>query len=719
MKRFLILLTILALTPGLSGFSQNLATDTLRPRYGGFAGYGLNLHSANFSRLPGVDNCCPLFETGSGSGLSIGALIEYPLGDYFLIGARAGYFSKSGLLSKEQDLPIMIDLQDATGTVEHSVDAGLATLSLQPELSYRIIKYGYIRLGARAGIYMQKSYDQKEEIVSPSNRGVFADTRQRTRNVKSGDIEEVSSMDLSIVAGFGYELPLNKKGTLILSPEVYYVHGLTDVTTETEWKVSSLTGGISIKYSPFETVRMKKYFKFIDTTRKRSELISEKIIVAGQTRLKERLEESADTVFTIAETYRTDTLMIPIVKKTPPPPPKIEKPEFETELAIIGNHGGGLRLPADKIEMKTQYRKEVYPLLPYVFFAEESAQIPARYDKLSAGANFNIDDISPNPVVFHHNVLNIIAERLKSSQTAKLYIKGYTDPTTEPNDCELARQRAEAVRDYLSENRGVNEDKLIVSVGLENCYPVDVTKSPWEDGFAENRRVETSSNDDAILSPVKAERYLYPLSIKPPELEIVAQSTPGEEFQKWDISITHGGKTIYRNSGYSATDTLRIDLYDLNPQNFSADEPIVATITATSKSGETKTAARKIALEKKIDDYEVESLTLTLFKVSQATLDRRLKNEIRAFIEGLAETTNIHVTGYCDRLGDKEANLELSKTRAQEVEQFINYFAPKAEIENVDGVGSNKFPPGVRSYDTPEERFMSRTVEIEIRKKRD
>ena len=55
------------------------AQSTSTERYGVFGGYSINFHTADFRALPGVPNCCPKFENGTGGGFAIGALYEFSI----------------------------------------------------------------------------------------------------------------------------------------------------------------------------------------------------------------------------------------------------------------------------------------------------------------------------------------------------------------------------------------------------------------------------------------------------------------------------------------------------------------------------------------------------------------------------------------------------------------------------------------------------------------
>ncbi|PKL80639.1 MAG: hypothetical protein CVV25_03820 [Ignavibacteriae bacterium HGW-Ignavibacteriae-4] len=115
--------------------------------YGFFTGLNYNMYSSDFSTLPGVPCCSPLFDNATGVGLSIGLLadfqtnniLEYSGFDFRLsfdmLDAEYNILEpKAGNVIK-QDL---IDLNDPSKTpiddvaINHNLLIGLSIISLEP-----------------------------------------------------------------------------------------------------------------------------------------------------------------------------------------------------------------------------------------------------------------------------------------------------------------------------------------------------------------------------------------------------------------------------------------------------------------------------------------------------------------------------------------------------------------------------------------------------------
>lgn len=231
------------------------AQDSLRSRYGIYIHDNLNFHAANFQQLPGVPNCCPRFETGFGTGVGGGAMIELPLNRATLFSLRAGVHSMSGVLSAIETTTVIINNTPQAGEFTHTVDASIMTLGLEPLVRYRLFHGLFLSAGAEGAFVVTKNYSQQEQITKPDGVGTFVDaqgndTHSRIRNVVRGSIPTAASFVASLVGGISYEVPMNNTGTLIGAVEMFYNYPLGYFSKDLLWKVSTLSVGVAVKYSP-------------------------------------------------------------------------------------------------------------------------------------------------------------------------------------------------------------------------------------------------------------------------------------------------------------------------------------------------------------------------------------------------------------------------------------------------------------------------------------
>lgn len=755
-SNFMKLILILVCFFTISNNKVFASGDTLRPRYGANFGLGMNLHSAMFKGLPGVPSCCPNYTSANGISPYFGLFYQKDFSDNFYIGANLGYNSINGDFLVEEANLVAINNEVVNGVSEHSLKTSFGTINFSPYISYKIDDNLFVKLGLSLMIPISKSYEQKEELKSPSEKGVFYDpksnTKSRTRNVSSGDIIDVASTFMSLNVGVSYDLPLNTQKTSFLSPELSFSYGMTNYVKDLEWKSSAIKLGVNYTLSPFETIYIELQDGKIDTIKKEYDYFRPKKVVEGIAISREDKKESKDTVFTTNFYRRTDTLFYPA---NPPinlrtPDPNVDKPATYSEvvkpkpamklrkeeninLDLICRH-----VDADKVEkpdltdvkVQVEVNKDVYPIIPYIFFEEQSPVIPNRYIILDKASNFDMNEIEPSPIEYHRNNLNIIGARMKQNPNYKITIKGYTDPSTENGNCNLAKLRAESVRNYLTSRFNIEAERLVIKVSEQNCIPNDITRSQSDEGYAENRRVEIEANDPLLLSSVSYKKYVRPDQLDPATIEIVpsgeivqqeifeengnVNSSKNVAISKWDIELSQDDKIFMTNSFTSPLSKIDFKWKNKDIRLLEDGKPVKVKFTAYSNSGSSKTIEKEYPVSKDTLKYEKENLTLTVFGVSQFTIDERNKKDVKNFMKNLSSDAEIIVIGYSDNLGDYNDNKRLASTRANSVKDYIRSIAPNAKIKETKATGSDTYPPGVNSYMTPEERFICRTVEIQI-----
>lgn len=241
---FAILLTLLA-SPLHAQVAEADAQPT--PGYGVFGNAHFNMHTADFRALPGVPSCCPRYSDGDGSGFGLGLLYEIPLATRVSLALRGSYATHGALLLSRETTTVGIGGEATEAIIEHSLDAGLSSLGLEPLLGYRVFGALSFHAGARFAAVLGKRYEQREELIEPN--GTF-ENGMRIRNDLSGDIPEASSIFAALVTGISYTLPMNEQGTLSLRPELLYSIGLTPVVSDRTWSANAARAGLSLVYAP-------------------------------------------------------------------------------------------------------------------------------------------------------------------------------------------------------------------------------------------------------------------------------------------------------------------------------------------------------------------------------------------------------------------------------------------------------------------------------------
>ncbi len=224
--------------------------DLLRPQLGIFTDYDLNFTVTNIRELPGVPNCCNQFNDGFGYGFNAGISAKYPVAEHILLGLNIGYFNLGSNLIEEEEKEIIIDEEYSEALIEHTIESNVSIIGFGSDVNFRLFDGLHIFAGLMGGIVIDNSFDQYEKLMEPKNQGTFENGR-RIRNEISGQIPNTNKFMLFVKTGLYYDLPLNERKTLILSPEIIFSSALTSLINNEEWMINSLTIGISLKYSPF------------------------------------------------------------------------------------------------------------------------------------------------------------------------------------------------------------------------------------------------------------------------------------------------------------------------------------------------------------------------------------------------------------------------------------------------------------------------------------
>ncbi|OGU11881.1 MAG: hypothetical protein A2X61_10225 [Ignavibacteria bacterium GWB2_35_12] len=706
---------VFILTISCSVLSSQLINDPykLNPRYGLFGQYGYNWHDSKINSLPNIKNCCAGLNNGTGDGYGFGLLFEMPLTNWLLLGVRANYFDKSGKFDLRFDTLVQNGQSQFNAKIDREFKAKLSTFSFSPMFSLKSVGRLFFHIGANAGIYLENSFEQYDKIVQPSNM-VFIENNGKELKA-NGKIFNVNSFDVSAIAGLSYEILLNQSGSLLLAPEVFFTYGITPVigennwTSNNKWKINSLYAGISLKYSPERLIELKRKNYLIDTITIQSNKYSAKYLSPGEPVITQREIENRDTIVYLEEISRVDTLYLPTSGGA----------NLIANIGLYETDSAGKRLsPVTSFNATVQLRRDIYPVLPYVFFEHNTSKIPERYYLLSQNNTFSETELEPNSVIYHRNVLNIIGRRMVDNPTSKITLSGTTDPTTEKINCTLANQRAKTVKDYLVNTFNIEESRITINPPLNNCHPEFRTISQSEFGYSENRRVEIESSSPELLAPVQGNYYLEPLKVEPTLVMYDPQGSSKEGVNRWMLTSSIFDKVITNEGKKSKPQAVYYDVIPKDFRSMSATAPLSISYKLFDDKDEAALSMRNVKINRDTVDTLIERLILPLFDVSQFILESLYRNQIKEFLKILDGNSTMSILGYCDFLGTDRTNEYLSEMRAREISNTVRSLMTFAKITKIEGMGATKYPLGIYSYSTPEERFLSRTVEIEIMKMR-
>ncbi len=641
----------------LFGTVRTQAQQDLEPAShseGIYGGINLNLHGADFSKLPGIPNCCPKFTSGTGTGLAVGLMYEMPLRSWLFAHSRLGFSVLDAVLSEDELITIIVGNQLSTARVRHEIRSELSLISFDPMAGFAVSDMFRVYVGLSGGLFLAGRFEQDEQLVEPASFGTFENGR-RTRNEYSGDIPEQLPYQVSALTGARYLLPLDAEKTLFLSPEIWYYYALSPVVSGLDWKAHQVRFALSITYSP--------------------------------------------------------------TAEPGPPPPKVTLPEIlpsppRPTIIAFGVDSTGAEFPEPHVQVEEFTYTELHPLLPYIFFDENTSRIPGRYHMLTVeeANSFSIQKIrSRNSLDIYYHLLNIVGKRMRENPDASITVVGCnSDEGREKDNLVLSRNRAMAVRRYLNEVWDIPKSRMKIEA---RNLPEVATNHTIFDGIQENRRVEIHSDEFAILEPVLTREVSLRVS---PDLIRFKAGAEVDSVSRWELRLVQGNQLVDIVSGEGRVPA-NID-WRLPVERVHETTPIRYYLTLyfpgkTAVQSEEESLPLKYLTiemkkrERKRDRY-IERYSLILFPFNRANVDglnSRILEMVTARIRPDAEVT---IEGFTDRIGEERYNSELSLKRAREVARNLG----------VDRVSVQGWGESLPLFDNnlPEGRNYNRTVIITV-----
>ncbi|MGQ9819665.1 MAG: OmpA family protein [Candidatus Kapaibacteriales bacterium] len=631
---------------------------------------GLNFHIADFKGIdfPNIPSCCPRFETGFGLNYSFGGIFNYPLGEQIGLQVRTGYENLSATLKKkEKEYFSTTEQAGVWGEFEHSVKSKINSATTILLITYRLNQQINLHFGPSLYFLIKKDYEQKEEIINPSF-GVFAIERTRVRNFSNGTIPNSNSIILGGSVLISYLLPINKYSTVFLVPEASANFGFSKIMKTDSWQPFSLTLGASIIYAPRKTKVIKP----------------------------------------------------PAPPPINPPLPEMPKPPLsptlEASITAVSVDQSGRESPVTVLKIEEYLSTKMHPLLGYIFFDDNSYEIPQRYIKLSPNEtrNFNIKKLYGfGTLEIYYNILNIIGKRVSQFPQSELIIIGCnSNQGFEENNILLSRSRAETVKNYFVNVWGISPERIKVEA---RNLPENPSNPNDPDGIAENRRVEIVANIPQIFEPLIVEDTLR--EVNPPTFRFKPIVRTSIGIDRWELitSQSQGIVKIFTGTGEIPSEIQWEVAYE--QKNIpKLDEPLNYKLVVVDKDNkvwesqiqqlpvEITTVEKKII--EQVADKQIDRFSLILFGFGQSEIvgDNLKIAEIAK--QRIKSTSTVKIEGFTDRIGNEQANLELSQKRANATAKVLN-----VDPKFARGLGETRL---LYNNDLPEGRFYCRTVNIEI-----
>lgn len=365
------------------------------------------------------------------------------------------------------------------------------------------------------------------------------------------------------------------------------------------------------------------------------------------------------------------------------------------------------------VRLTAERQDLTFMIMPTIFFDSGSAAMPARYRQIPSkfeykGATENIAQHEVNL-----DILNIMGQRMDSlSET--IIVRGFADESSEGGSCDLARARAVGVVSYLTQIWGINPERIRIEVGTGSCSPDPASFGGNPRGRAENRRVEFLSEDYQYFMPVEKINFVTKPSwdMSKATVNIVDTEDPVSE---WEITYSQSDRVLEARRGLGTFKPTTLSLSDQTLDSLNRD-PIVVTFHLKTISGNETDAELEIPVDKLDRIRKFENLSLAMFAVRSTDLSARDLELLKLFASRLDAGDRVAILGYSDDLGNPQRNQQLSQRRAESVATLLRSLRPDCVVTRVEGLASTRYPIGVDSYELPELRFMSRTVQLVVEK---
>lgn len=678
MKKILSFIILLFSLTVAMAESDSIAS-TLKPYFE----YMLIHHEPRFDKIPEIEYCCPgKTDINNGSGWGAGLKYELALPNSMFLGLKFGVYSYDAVMGANEWKKIRIGDAVEDMLIRHHTIFDFTNLHINPYLKLNLFYNVSIFAGGYASPYLAKKYEIYEEIIKPENK-VFEDTKTRTRNHQSDNYKGEMGLWGGMNFGIAYDLYLFED-QVFLSPEISYNLGLNNAVNRLDWEVNSLNFGLNLgfnfhKHRKIQDIR--SIFYTIDTVYVRSKFYKD-IYVRGA--------ELIDSTIKLRENIRETRVFITRIDTL------FRGRKYEISLSMSN--------PDLTIEIRKANQE--FQNLNVIFFKPETAELLDRYE-LIGPSDFNLDSVPASAIDIHYNLLNIIGYRM-SQCDAIITLVGESDSL---NSRELIDSRFRVISDYLAKTWNIEKKRIKTKIS----HARRKAKNKHDERYIEEmNKIRISTNDLSILSPIKKVNFDEIKQFSPEQANINVNLDEYMEISGFHLMMYQGKRMILEEEGDGAKETFTVPFNEQLISNIDVSKPIDITYIATLPDGKKVATNDVLNINKVALNEKVSRLALIFFEFDSDKIAKNSLAQIDELTKYITDKSILRISGYSDDIGDLEYNMELSTARAQNVADFIKQYNPNAYIESVKGYADTEFANGITSHGTPVERYLSRTVVIEV-----
>ncbi len=665
--------------------SAALSYSSHSPAFGTFVDEGIELPAE-----------AGIFDSGDDTGLGLFFDGAAQLHDRLWLGLALDFRNADGDISTTEEKTYIIQGVPTSGVNNHTVSFTIRSLGLTPSLSYDLPGSLYLRAGLRLAFVIDAPFTQRETIQSPEGLEFPNGSSRRVLSEASAGFDDVQIPGVAALLGLGVHLPLNEAGSLGLRGEMHYQTDLTSITHDVEWKAATLALALGITITPTTSIPVLR-----DTIIMRDTIIDRRADIETEiTRLEER--NSSTERKTSAEHIRETLRITERYRRSEPKKPPLLLPSLKLRFALPDGS------EAEAVALQIRRRREKFraPLLPYIFFAEGSDSLPQRYRSQGTASpdEFTESDLDRVSLPgMYRELLNIVGSRLRQRPGATLVITGCNDGgLSEAGDSALSQRRAAAVRDFLRDHWQINPERMPLRSRL---LPERASSLRHASGRAENRRAELSSDDSAILAPVRLQ--LTSFEANPPELLLYPEVLTTSLLSHWSIAVTAGDastRLIQRWEGVGSlppllrwsiaedSSAMRLVQGEERMQSFLTVQDTAGFI-AISDTGSIRFrhSQRDVAADVELR----ERYSLLFFGFDDADLRTDQQDYLQSIRPALLQADSIVISGTTDNSGSVSYNRALALQRAENVADLLGLPSSiPVSIKAANGSLSNELPEG-------------------------
>ena len=377
---------------------------------------------------------------------------------------------------------------------------------------------------------------------------------------------------------------------------------------------------------------------------------------------------------------------------------------------------------------------EIFPLRNYVFFNEDSNEIPNRYvlltqdqvkdfkeDQVEIFAPRNLSDRSKRQMTVYYNVLNILGDRMQKNPSATISLVGSSN---KGNSDGLAM--AESVKTYLVNVFSIDASRIATKGQDKPNIPSEQPGATLELVLLRegDRRVSIESNSPDLLMEFQSgtDAQLKPVQI------VALQEAPiesyvsfnnkgaGESLSSWSLQLTDEQGKV-QSFGPYMEDEVKIPGKSILGSRPEGDYNV--KMIGQTKSGKIVEKETPIHVVLWTPAKTEEGMRYSiLYEFNKAVAIKMYEKYLTDIVAPkIPVGAKVMIHGHTDIIGGEAYNLNLSASRANDVKTIIEKALAKAGRNDVKfevngfGEDENKSP---FENKTPEERFYNRTVIIDI-----